>query len=159
MSVPRLPLFFRAARSLEIIYPASLDHVPVHRQFHRLSPHARPKSLDASFSKVRFDDIAPLVGLDPGASLRDTPLFPVCRARVTNSLFARVVEDIHIATNNFGFHQEHDNGEARSRAVAPVRCPPLSTRSSWRRRVCDGNSSSIVLLPDSGCRSKIHLSP
>lgn len=89
--------------------------------------------LDVSFSRVGFEAVAPLVGLRPEAQLRDVSPFLISRARIPNDLFARIVDDIQVMVNNYGPYREHENDEATSRAIAPVRLslviPPTHTRS------------------------------
>lgn len=77
--------------------------------------------LDVSFSRVGFEVVAPLVGLRPEVQLRDVSHFLICRARIPNNLFARIVDDVQVMVNNYGPHREHENEEATSRAIAPVR--------------------------------------
>lgn len=81
------------------------------------------KGLDVSFYRVGFEVVAPLVGLRPEVGLRDASSFPVYRARIPNRLFARIIDDIQVMTNNYGPLLEHENEEATSRVIAPVRCP------------------------------------
>lgn len=79
------------------------------------------KVLDVSFSRIGFEAVAPLVGLRPEVRLRDASSFIIRRARIPNELFARIVDDIQVMANNYGPHWEHENEEATSRAIAPVR--------------------------------------
>lgn len=67
-----------------------------------------------------FTTIAPLVGLDPSAHLRDANRFEVHRARITNDLFGKIVDDIHIATNIYRLPREQENEECRSRVISSV---------------------------------------
>ena len=79
------------------------------------------KGLNISFSKVKYRDIAPRVGLDPFLGGRDMKTFKIYRARIPTSLFKEIVEDIDIAMNQYGEPVDHNNEEARSRCLAPVR--------------------------------------
>lgn len=81
------------------------------------------KGLDVSFYRVGFEVVAPLVGLRPEVRLRDASSFPIYRARIPNRLFARIIDDIQVMTNNYGPLLEHENEEATSRTIAPVCCP------------------------------------
>lgn len=83
------------------------------------------RGLNVSFSRVQYSAIAPLVGLDPLARLRDVHHFEVHRARIPTDLFTEIVDDVQIAINNYGLPEDHQNEEARSRLIATV-CGDLS---------------------------------
>ena len=78
------------------------------------------KDLNVSFSKVKYRDIAPRVGLVPFLEGRDMKTFEIYRARIPTSLFKEIVEDLDIAMNQYGEPYYHNNEEARSRCLAPV---------------------------------------
>ncbi|KAH0565329.1 hypothetical protein GP486_001273 [Trichoglossum hirsutum] len=69
----------------------------------------------ASFSKVKYKDIAPKVGLLPTAQGADIPVFPMFRARLTSEVFRKIIEDIDCLTAQYGTLRNHRNEEARSR--------------------------------------------
>ena len=48
------------------------------------------------------------------------PTFIVHRARIENSLFKKIVEDLEAAMNQYGAPLDHSNEEARSRFLSPV---------------------------------------
>lgn len=81
------------------------------------------EDLDVCFSRILFNTIAPLVGLDPPAQLRDAKRFEIRRARITNNLFSKIVDDVHVATNIYGLPREKGDGESRSRLVFSVGFP------------------------------------
>ena len=84
--------------------------------------------LNVSFSKVKYRDIAPRVGLSPELGGRDMETFEIHRARIPTSLFKEIVQDIEIAMKQYGEPVQHKNEEARSRFLAPVsdqRQPPF----------------------------------
>ena len=78
------------------------------------------KRLNVSFSKVRYLDIAPKVGLEPMLAGYDMPAFEIHRARIPTSIFKSIVEDLDIVMNQYGDPRDHKNEEARSRFLAPV---------------------------------------
>jgi hypothetical protein len=78
------------------------------------------KGLAVSFSKVKYDQIAPFVGLEPSLRLRDAPTFEMHRARIPNGLFKEIIGDIEIVMKQYGPPMDHKNEEARSRFLAPV---------------------------------------
>lgn len=73
-----------------------------------------------SFSKVTFQEIAPLAGLDPNGNLRDVTTFEVPRARIPTPWFKEIIGDMHLGINQYGPPEGHRNEEARSRFLAPV---------------------------------------
>ena len=78
------------------------------------------KGLNVSFSKVKYRDIAPRVGLDPTSGGRDMKTFEIHRARIPTSMFKEIVGDLDMAMYQYGEPLDHDNEEARSRCLAPV---------------------------------------
>jgi|SRR5579862_5903750 len=81
-------------------------------------------NLEVSFSRVRYVDIAPKVGLEASGEGRDIPSFPVFRARITNDLFHKILEDIREFTFQYRSWEDHETEEARSRYLSAVRLPP-----------------------------------
>jgi hypothetical protein len=74
----------------------SPHHVAIsipHRNCHTYIPVILVKRLNVSFSNVKFDQIAPLVGLDPREELYDVKFFEVHRARITDELFLQILKD------------------------------------------------------------------
>ena len=87
------------------------------------SSHPLPpleKGLEVSFSKVKYVDIAPFVGLEPQRRMRDIGFFPIRRARIPTSVFKTIVEDMDVLLPQYGSFLFHANEEARSRFLAPV---------------------------------------
>jgi hypothetical protein len=78
------------------------------------------KGLDVSFSKVKYYQIAPFVGLEPSLYLRDAPTIEMHRARIPNALFKDIIEDIEIVMKQYGPPSDHQNEEAGSRFLAPA---------------------------------------
>jgi hypothetical protein len=73
-----------------------------------------------SFPKVRYSDIAPLVGLNPNARGRDIPTFEMFYARLPNEIFPLIVSDIRMFAAQYGPMIDHANEEARSRYLSSV---------------------------------------
>lgn len=73
-----------------------------------------------SLSRVTFQEIAPLAGLNPLGDLRECATFLVRRARIPTPWFKEIIGDMHRAINQYGPPAGHRNGEARSRFLAPV---------------------------------------
>jgi hypothetical protein len=78
------------------------------------------KGLQVNFSKLKYGDIAPFVGLDPSLGCMDAPPFEVKLARLPTQLFRQIVEDIQLVMKQYGPPDDHLNVEARSRFLAPV---------------------------------------
>jgi len=78
------------------------------------------RGLNVSFSKVKYRDIAPRVGLSPELGGRDMETFEIHRARIPTSLFKEIVQDIEIVMKQYGEPVQHKNEEARSRFLAPL---------------------------------------
>ena len=93
-------------------------------------------NLEVSFSRVRYGDIAPKIGLEASAEAQDIPSFPMFRARITNDLFRRILEDTREFTFQYRSLEYHDTEEARSRYLSAVR--PLS------RLDCQADNCFIV---------------
>jgi hypothetical protein len=86
------------------------------------------KALNVSFSKVKYRDIAPLVGLDPYGAGGDMTTFNLYRARMPTSLFKKIIQNLETQLKEYGEPNDHENEEARSRYLAPVsaqRQPPV----------------------------------
>lgn len=82
---------------------------------------------DVCFSRVLFNTIAPVIGLNPDAKLGDAKRFDLGRARITNDLFSKIVDDVHVAINIFGLPREHTNTQSLSGNMLSVRylVPPV----------------------------------
>ena len=85
------------------------------------------KSLEVSFLKVKYRDIAPRVDLDPTLTGNDMPQFFIHRARIPTRLFKGIVLDLEVIMNQYGEPVNHKNMEARSRFLTPV--SPLACAS------------------------------
>lgn len=83
--------------------------------------------LDVCFSRVLFSTIAPVISLNPDAKLGDAKRFDLGRARITNDLFIKIVDDVHMAINIYGLPREHTDTESLSGNIFSVRClvPPV----------------------------------
>jgi hypothetical protein len=77
-------------------------------------------NLDVSFSKVKYVDIAPKIGLDPILRGDDIPPFEMFRARLPNATFHQIVRDLRVFAAQYGPMGKHENEEARARYLAGV---------------------------------------
>ena len=73
-----------------------------------------------NFSNVRYEHIAPLVGLDPNFDMDDIGTFDLYRSRIPTALFKSIVQDIDVMLVQYGPPIEHSTEEARSRFLSPV---------------------------------------
>lgn len=71
-------------------------------------------------TRISFKDVALLVGLEADGKLQDALATVVARARIPNGLFMDIINGLNTATLNYGHMHDLDNGEARSRLMAPV---------------------------------------
>lgn len=76
--------------------------------------------LAASFSNVKYIDIAPRVWLDPAASGRDIQKLEIFRSRLPMSIFRKIFKDIHKVSMQYGRLSSLESEEARSRFIAAV---------------------------------------
>jgi hypothetical protein len=76
-----------------------------------------------SFSKVRYVDIAPSVGLDPYLDGTDIPTFEMSCARLPNVIFSIIIDDLQRLEAQYGRVENHMNEEARSRYLSGVGSP------------------------------------
>jgi hypothetical protein len=77
-------------------------------------------NLEVSFSRVTYQDIAPKIGLEPYVDGEDIPTFPMFRARITNDLFCKIMEDIQAFTFQYRPLVKQDTEEDRSRFLSAV---------------------------------------
>jgi hypothetical protein len=75
-------------------------------------------NLDVSFSKVKYADIAPKIGLDPGREGDDIPKFDMFCARLPYSVFSQILVSIQDFEWQYGPLKKHDNEEARARFLS-----------------------------------------
>jgi hypothetical protein len=80
-------------------------------------------NLEVSFSKTKYDDIAPRVGLDPIQRGSDIQPFDIFHARLPNFVFNKIAQDIRTLSTQYGNLDEHANEEARSRFLSGVSTP------------------------------------
>ena len=76
--------------------------------------------MPASFSKVKYEEVAPYVGLEVirhGSDIREMKIF---RSRLPIDLFRSIVEDVDLATLQYGRMSVQHNEESRSRYIASV---------------------------------------
>ena len=85
-------------------------------------------NLNISFSKVQYVDIAPMIGLDPNVKGDDIPSFDMFRARLPNTIFHKIVDDLQVFSAQYGPMDKHENEEARARYLSAV-CSPSSFKS------------------------------
>jgi hypothetical protein len=62
-----------------------------------------------------------MVGLNPNMRGMDIPSFPMRRARLTDALFLKILDDIDDMTMQYGYMDYHQNEESRSRFLSAVR--------------------------------------
>ncbi|KAF8341291.1 uncharacterized protein EI90DRAFT_3033376 [Cantharellus anzutake] len=78
------------------------------------------KGLDASFSDVKYNRIAPFVGLDPLEFLQDIETFELHRSRIPTVLLRSIIEDMDIMLKQYGPVFVHETEEATSRLLSPI---------------------------------------
>ena len=88
--------------------------VPLSSTLNRISTARLP----ASFSNVKYRDVAPYVWLDPSAQGSDIHQLDAFRSRIPLSIFRRIHADVDKAAVQYGRMEYHDNEEARSRFIA-----------------------------------------
>ena len=76
--------------------------------------------LDLSLSKVNYADICQHVGLLARKQGDDIPTFDMHRARLPEDFFWDYLEDIKIATFQYGPPESHYNEEATLRYISSV---------------------------------------
>src|SRR6266516_147640 len=79
--------------------------------------------LPASFSNVKYRDIAPYAWLDPTMEGRDIHRLDAFRSRIPIDMFRKIYADVSDAALLYGRMEFHDNEEARSRFITSVSCP------------------------------------
>ena len=84
---------------------------------------AAENNLEVSFSKVKYKDIAPRLGLDPLQRGSDICPFDMFRARLPNVVFNKIAEDLRVFSAQYGNMDEHENEEARARFLSAVSTP------------------------------------
>lgn len=100
----------------EIIRMISVQAHPVQGETHTTAA----QKLDVSFSKVKFQQVAPYVGLEPDGFGRDIKPLAVFRSRIPRRLFNQITENVSDALIQYGPLFEHDNEEIRSRFIVSV---------------------------------------
>ncbi|KIW22070.1 hypothetical protein, variant [Cladophialophora immunda] len=78
----------------------------------------REKNLDVSFSRVTYGEVAPKLGSLPTLQGEDIPTFEMFRARLPNSLFEEILDDVGIYQLQYGSPSRHPNEEARARFLS-----------------------------------------
>ncbi|KAI9772380.1 MAG: hypothetical protein M1839_002459 [Geoglossum umbratile] len=112
--------------------------------FHEFKRLLKDNNLEVSFSRVRYQDIAPKVGLQPYSDGLDIPTFPIFQARLSNDLFRKILEDIQLFTYQYRPLPLHDTEEARSRFL-----------SAYFNRIVGLFSGLIYNTPESMLEGKI----
>ena len=79
------------------------------------------QGLDVSFSRVKYRQVAPLVGLDPARRLLDIETFELHRSRIPTDLFKSIIEDMDLMLLQYGSPSQHSTEEATSRFLSPVK--------------------------------------
>ncbi|KAF8541859.1 hypothetical protein BDD12DRAFT_775595 [Trichophaea hybrida] len=80
----------------------------------------RAQSLDVSFSRVKYQDIAHFYKLDPQGLMDDAPTFDLIRPRLPNRIFRRTIEDMNLMLQQYGPPHHHASEQARARFLAPL---------------------------------------
>ncbi|KAK2467434.1 hypothetical protein APHAL10511_000669 [Amanita phalloides] len=78
------------------------------------------QSLDVSFSRVKYTQVAPFVGLDPAKRLLDIGTFELHRSRIPTNLFKSIIEDMDLVLMQYGPPLQHSTEEATSRFLSPI---------------------------------------
>lgn len=86
-----------------------------------MTDNAPENKLDVSFSRVKYMDIAPLLGLKPSREGDDIEPFAMPRARLPDKVFQKRLADIHGLALQYGTIRQQRNEEARSRFLSTVR--------------------------------------
>ena len=81
---------------------------------------ALENKLDVSFSNVKYRDIAPMVGLEPGKDGDDMVTFGMARARLPDEVFQKILLELEAFAFQYGSINEQGNEEARSRYLSAV---------------------------------------
>jgi hypothetical protein len=76
--------------------------------------------LPASFSNVKYKEVAPYVWLDPSAEGSDILPLKTLRSRIPADLFGDICMDVDIAMEQYGRLEDHGNEEARSRFITSL---------------------------------------
>ena len=113
---------------------------------------ATENDLNVSFSKLRYVDIAPSVGLDPYLDGTDIPTFEMFRARLTTNIFMKIVEDLQIYAWQYGGLLSHINEEARARYLSGVKHSLFPLKSPLLRRKPIANGDAQLVF-QSNCSS------
>lgn len=79
--------------------------------------------LEASFSNVTYEQIAPYVWLNPGVEGDDMCDLEVHCSRIPKQMFYKITCDVDDALKQYGTLDKHDNEEARARFVMAVGVP------------------------------------
>lgn len=76
--------------------------------------------IEASFSRVKYVDIAPKVGLSAERRGDDIPLFDMSKARLEDDLFWEILKELSSNTQQYGTRDYQVSEEARSRVISAV---------------------------------------
>jgi hypothetical protein len=74
--------------------------------------------LEVSFSKVKYKDIAPKVGLAPNVRGTDIPAFEMFCARLPKSVFSDILVDLQVFSWQYGPLSMHADEKARARFLS-----------------------------------------
>lgn len=88
-----------------------------------LANNVQEHKLDVSFSRVKYIDIAPLVGLEPYYEDNDIKSFAMSRARLPDIVFQQILVELHNLSLQYGTIRQQRNEEARSRFLCAVKGP------------------------------------
>ncbi|KAI9764334.1 MAG: hypothetical protein M1839_005965, partial [Geoglossum umbratile] len=78
----------------------------------------RDNNLEISFSRVKYKDIAPTIGLNLAVEGKDIPTCPMFQVRITNKPFRKILEDIQAFIYQYRPLEDQDVEEARSRFLS-----------------------------------------
>ncbi|KAL3455935.1 hypothetical protein BJX64DRAFT_294604 [Aspergillus heterothallicus] len=78
------------------------------------------EKIDASFSMVTWEQIAPIFGLDPIASAMDMRKIVPKRSRISNEIFQLILDDLSLTELQYGALTTLPNEEAVSRYMSPL---------------------------------------
>lgn len=82
------------------------------------TPGILDQNFEVNFSRVRYIDITPKLGLSPKNNRWDIPTFLMFQTCLSNDLFQKILEDIQIFMFQYRPLPEHETEEARSRFLS-----------------------------------------
>ncbi|KAF8632531.1 hypothetical protein AX17_004817 [Amanita inopinata Kibby_2008] len=78
------------------------------------------QGFDVSFSRVKYHQVAPFVGLEPAKQLFDIGTFELHRSRIPTDLFKSIIKDMDLLLMQYRSLGRRDTEEATSRFLSPI---------------------------------------